>query len=52
MTKRTLSLKRESILDLTIDELGVVVGGQDARTLANTCPILECVNSRYVPCTV
>jgi len=50
--KRTLNLKRESLRDLTIDELGIVVGGHDARTLENTCPILECVNSRYVPCTV
>lgn len=49
--KRTLTLKTESLTELSFDELGLVLGGQDAPS-KNTCPLLECINSVYIPCTV
>lgn len=50
---RTLTLRSEPLAELTADELGLVVGGDhDTRVSGNTCPLIECVNSRYIPCTV
>lgn len=45
MTKRTLSLKRESLTDLTTDELTAVVGGDAPPTQ----PLAECL-SRVPSC--
>ncbi|MDQ1713431.1 MAG: hypothetical protein QOE45_2881 [Frankiaceae bacterium] len=40
--KRTLNLRRETLSDLTVDELTSVVGG--AQTAQGpTCPLLDCV---------
>lgn len=41
MDKRTLSLKREPLADLTTDELGAVAG---AGLSGATCPVLDCLN--------
>lgn len=43
MKKRTLSLKRETLTDLTTGELGAVVGA-DAALSGITCPVLDCLN--------
>lgn len=56
-TTRNLSLKRETFTELSADDLAVVLGGQDyAPSLANTCPLvdclIDCLNSRRIPCTV
>lgn len=51
--KRTLTLKTELLTELTADELGSVLGGDIGQlTIGNTCPLIDCVNSRYIPCTV
>lgn len=50
---RTLSLNREALAELTTDELLGIAGAQDiGPTRAWSCPLIECVNSRYIPCTV
>ena len=49
---RTLSLKSEALAELSVGELGVVAGAAQGPSLWNTCPLLECINSRYIPCTV
>lgn len=44
--KRTLSLKRETLSELTSAELVSVVGGADAITVQGlTCPITRCADS-------
>ena len=40
--KRTLSLKREPLADLSVDEMATVVGG--ARS-GLSCPVRDCVES-------
>jgi len=52
--KRTLSLSREALAELTADDLGAVVGGQEIGPTGggDTCPLIECLNSRRIPCTV
>lgn len=50
--KRTLSLSREALAELTADDLGAVVGGQGPTGGGDTCPLIECLNSRRIPCTV
>jgi hypothetical protein len=41
--KRTLSLKRETLSELTSADLVAVVGGADAITVQGlTCPLLRC----------
>ena len=50
--KRTLTLKSETVRELSFDELGIVAGAQQGPSGGWTCPLLECVNSRYIPCTV
>jgi hypothetical protein len=47
--KRTLRLSRETLRELTPEQLGEVVGAGPSNP---TCPLLECVNSHYIPCTV
>lgn len=46
---RTLTLRRESLAELSADELAGVVGGHDVLP---TTPPFECLPSRWVPCTV
>ncbi|MDQ1713430.1 MAG: hypothetical protein QOE45_2880 [Frankiaceae bacterium] len=41
--KRTLNLKRETLSDLTVDELTSVVGGA-ITVQGNTCPLLLCLS--------
>lgn len=42
MKKRSLSLRREALADLSPDDLGSVAGG--ARTLQGpTCPLIGCL---------
>ncbi|HVF03356.1 MAG TPA: hypothetical protein VNA20_00810 [Frankiaceae bacterium] len=43
MTKRTLSLKRESLTELTTDDLTGVVGAA-AGTEILSCPIFDCLD--------
>jgi hypothetical protein len=50
--KRSLTLTREHLAELSDEDLGAVAGANDTRISGATCPVLECVNSRYVPCTV
>jgi hypothetical protein len=41
--KRTLSLRRETLADLTAEELTGVAGGVGQATLkAGTCPLVQC----------
>ncbi|HEU0132269.1 MAG TPA: hypothetical protein VFQ85_14870 [Mycobacteriales bacterium] len=44
--KRTLTLKRETLAELTADELTGVGGGQQAITVQGfTCPLVSCLIS-------
>ena len=45
--KRTLSLRREALNDLTPGELGGVVGGRYTSPDGFTCVIRECAESRF-----
>jgi hypothetical protein len=50
--KRTLSLKRERIVELTSDDLaGVVAGRPDIPTLATDCLTLSCPQATCNCCT-
>lgn len=41
--KRTLTLRRETLADLTAEQLGSVAGGIGAITAqGRTCPVIEC----------
>ena len=40
MSKRTLRLRRETLAELTTEDLAGVVGAQGASGI--TCPVLEC----------
>ena len=42
-TRRTLSLRREALCELTASDLSLVAGGDQQATLAKTCPALQCV---------
>lgn len=44
--KRTLHLKRETLTELTAEDLHTVVGGADATGRGTTCPLLDCVGVR------
>ncbi len=44
--KRKLSLRRETLTELTSDELRNLVGGADLLS-GPTCPVKDCLNSRY-----
>ncbi len=48
MTKR-LTLKRESVAELTTEELTLAVGGGQSDTLRFTCPVLQCVDTLSLP---
>lgn len=50
--KRTLTLRTESLSELSFDELGLVAGAQPGPTVVPTCPLIECLNSYFIPCTV
>lgn len=42
--KRSLSLRRELLSELTADDLGHIAGGADAQTQRGlTCPLAGCV---------
>jgi hypothetical protein len=44
--KRTLNLKRETLSELTSDDLVTVVGGAGAITVQGpTCPVTRCADS-------
>ena len=51
MTKR-LNLKRESLAELTMEELQGAVGGLSGPTCNGgvTCAVLDCVSDRIVGC--
>ncbi|MDQ1713429.1 MAG: hypothetical protein QOE45_2879 [Frankiaceae bacterium] len=42
--KRTLNLKRETLADLTVDELAAVVGAQALS--GATCPLQPCLSAQ------
>lgn len=44
--KRMLSLKRETLTELTSDDLLDLVGGA-ALMSGTTCPLKDCLNSNY-----
>lgn len=48
--KRTLSLKRETLAELTSADLGSVVGGDLVSGL--TCPVLDCLSDDLCGITV
>ncbi|MDQ1713427.1 MAG: hypothetical protein QOE45_2877 [Frankiaceae bacterium] len=41
---RTLRLKRETLAELTVDELTHVIGGQAITAQGLTCPVARCVD--------
>lgn len=43
--KRTLSLKRETLTDLTPHELTTVIGGNNITGSGTTCPLLQCTGT-------
>ena len=48
--KRTLTLGRETLADLAVDELTGVVGAAPAPTgLDRTCPLRDCLNESMPP---
>ena len=46
--KRTLVLRREPLAELTVDELGNVVGGQAISGLS--CPVRDCLDMLTTRC--
>ena len=49
MTKRTLSLSRETLTELTVSELGGVAGGAGYDSLLS-CPVRDCLRDSYRIC--
>jgi hypothetical protein len=43
--KRTLSIKRETLAELTADELTGVVGAAQATLKGGSCPLLYCLSA-------
>lgn len=48
MTKRTLRLHRETLTELTCDDLRDVVGAQNQSGL--TCPVGDCISQLFQTC--
>lgn len=46
--KKRLTLKQESLTELTTDELGLAIGGAQSGDLF-TCPVVQCIDDLSLP---